>query len=330
MMFCVAAQLKYSLESVVRVTYFDRTKLYLLAKPICPLDDRNTVDIASTVEAVQAMINTTVTTKQVVVMAKQLCQNVSRVPEKLATYNLRQGTSKFSREIWNVDEFEAALEAHGLLFKNVQNIRVRGEPRIRFVYNLFAGDALDGSKAAYLIWHAVHLPPERTVGIVPSGALNKQSKGCRSEKHVCYRGKRREGTVKKSALFDPEDADTLEGFFENVTLLTPTFASSASLRVPTATSNFARNILNGRNYNLDLTTARLSVLAAKTMTRYRDLHLVENRFLLLSSAVYNFIRTDTYSAWLPNMAVLGQLMTEGLWAMALRNIRWNSRTHANI
>lgn len=102
------------------------------------------------------------------------------------------------------------------------------------------------------------------------------------------------------------------------------------LRVPTATSDFALNILNGRNYNFDLTTARLSVLAAKTMTRYRDLHLVKNRFLLLSSTVYNFIRTDTYSAWLPNMAVLGQLMAEGLWAMALRNIRWNSRTHANI
>lgn len=132
---------------------------------------------------------------------------------------------------------------------------------------------------------------------------------------------------RKSVLFDPEDVDTLEGFFENVTLLTPTFASSASLRVPTATSDFALNILNGRNYNFDLTTARLSVLAAKTMTRYRDLHLVKNRFLLLSSTVYNFIRTDTYSAWLPNMAVLGQLMAEGLWAMALRNIRWK---HANI
>ncbi|KAL1428703.1 hypothetical protein MTO96_003047 [Rhipicephalus appendiculatus] len=66
------------------------------------------------------------------------------------------------------------------------------------------------------------------------------------------------------------------------------------------------------------------------MTRYRDVHLVEDRFLLLSSAVYNFIRTDSYSAWLPNMAVLGQLMAEGLWAMALRNIRWKSRTRANI
>lgn len=228
-----------------------------------------------------------------------------------------------------------------LFFKNVQNIRVRGAPRIRFVYNLFAGDALDGSKAAYLIWHAV------VSGVVEFNVKSDtvssnifeictssiflvsglwglfQAELCLTSSQKNAEAKNMFATVRsaakeqfrKSVIFDPEDADTLEEFFENVTLLTPTFASSASLRVPTATSDFARNILNGRNYNLDLTTARLSVLAAKTMTRYRDWHLVENRFLLLSSTVYNFIRTDTYSAWLPNMAVLGQLMAEGLWAM---------------
>ncbi|KAL1428702.1 hypothetical protein MTO96_003046 [Rhipicephalus appendiculatus] len=220
MMFCVAAQLKYSLSSVVHVSYFNPTKLYLRALPICPLDDRNTVDIASTVEAVQAMINTAVTTNQVVVMATQLCKNVSRVPEKLATYYLRKGTGKFSRDVWNVDEFEAALEAHGLKVKNVQTVRVRGARRIRLLYDLFAGDALEGSKAAYLIWRAVvsgvgeFNVKSNTIsprifeictssvfllsglwGVVPSGALNNQPKGRRSEKHIRHRKRHREGTV---------------------------------------------------------------------------------------------------------------------------------------
>ncbi|KAH7956635.1 hypothetical protein HPB52_011394 [Rhipicephalus sanguineus] len=354
-LFCLAVQLKYSLSSVIHVSYFNPTKLYLQALPICSPSDRNTVDIVSTVEAVRATMNAAVMTNQVVVMATQLCEKVRRVTGKLATYYLRKGRSNFSRDIWNVEEFEAALEAHGLLFKDVQAVRVRGARRIRLLYELFASDTLKGSKAAYLIWHAVVSGVGEfnvQIGTVSSSIFeictssifllsglwgsfqaelltNSQKDAEARNIFATVKGAARE-QFKSSALFDPEDADMLERFFENVTLLTPTFVSRASLRVPTATSDFARNLLNGRAYNLGLTTARLSVLAAKRSTTYRDVRLVEDRFLLLSPTVYNFIRTDSYSASLPNMAVLGQLIAEGLWAMALSNIRWKSRTYANI
>lgn len=355
MMFCVAVQLKYYLASVVHMSYFNPRKLYLRSLPACPLNNLSIADLINTVEALKISINTTVTVEQAVMMAKQLCENISGVAEALVRYHVWTGTSNFSVEVWNIDDFGAALHAHGVLMKDVQSIRVRGPGRILLFYNLFSGSAPSGSKAAYLVWHAA-VSGAREFNVQPGTISSRIFEICTSSVFLLQglwglfqaeiltssqkdvEAKNIFATVKSTAreqfkssgLFDHEDNDTLERFFENVALLTPMSVSRASVPVPTATSDFAQNLLNGRSYNLDLNSARLSVLGAKGMTRYRDLELVEDRFVLLSSTAYNFIRTDSYSARLPNMAVLGQLIAEGLWAIVLRHIHWKSATEANI
>lgn len=355
MMFCVSVQLRYSLASVVHLSHFSVWTLYLRALPICPLDKRSVADLMTTVRALKGSLSVAVTAKQVVTTAAKLCEHISHVPEARATYRPQKGSSAFSREVWNIDDFHAAVNANGLSLKDVKTIRVRGAKRIRLLYDLFAGDALSGSKAAYLLWHAVVSGVGEFVvesgtassrvfeictnsifilhglwGLFQAELLTSHEKDVQAKNiFVSVKDAARE-LFRNSTLFETEDADKLERFFKNVTLLTPMSMSRTDVPVPTATSDFAQNLLNGRVYNLNLETARLSVLAAKRMTRYGEVFLVDDRYLLVSATTYSFIRTGSNNARLPNMALLGQILAESLWAMALRNIEWKSETGANI
>ncbi|KAH7952083.1 hypothetical protein HPB52_018231 [Rhipicephalus sanguineus] len=63
---------------------------------------------------------------------------------------------------------------------------------------------------------------------------------------------------------------------------------------------------------------------------YRDLIILGDRYILLSPSVYDFIRAASPNSLLPNMAIVGQLLAETLWSMALFYANWKPKTKANI
>ncbi|KAH7959892.1 hypothetical protein HPB49_014763 [Dermacentor silvarum] len=354
MTFIVAVSLRYYFPSVIRIKYYGAARLYIGTSLICPIDYRYLDDLISTVHAINNNMNTSLTGEQMINMTAVLCKNFrGKVLTKM--YNIRNNRSTFSHEVWNIEDLQAAVETDGFTFDDVDTIDVRGARHIRRLYELFTDDTGENSKAAYLLWHTVvsglrafnieagtvtsRLFETHTSSTIKLSGLwdlflvellTSHEKDVQARNVFAAIKDTAYEQFKSSPFFEPEDADELKRFLKNVSLLLPLFMSKASITVPTATPDFAHNLLNGRAYNLDFKRARLSILAAERIVSYRELKIVEDQYILLLPNMYNLIRTGSTTSKLPNMALLGQLLAEGLWFMAFYNVNWKPRTRANI
>ncbi|KAH7958550.1 hypothetical protein HPB49_002535 [Dermacentor silvarum] len=354
MLFIAAVSLRYSLSSILRITYYGAETLFLATSLICPLDHRVLDDLVTTVQTINSNTDMAATTEQVTRTAGPLCAMYhGRGLSK--TYDVSKSSEAFSHEVWNIEGLEAAADAYGFALDRVKFINVRGARTIHHLYEFFNDDAHPSSKAAYLLWHTV-VSGLRAFDVQTGDVSSRVFEICTNsitklgglwglfqaelltslEKDAQARSifsTIKDATYKQfktSPFFEPEDAHELKTVLENVSLLLPLFMNKASIPVPIATSDFIENLLNGRGYNLDLRRARLSILAAKKMFKYREVQIVEERYLLLLSNMYNFIHTGSSTSKLPNMAVLGQLMAESLWAMTFYNINLKPTTRTNI
>ncbi|KAH6934105.1 hypothetical protein HPB50_020043 [Hyalomma asiaticum] len=354
MMFILAASLRYSLTSVIRVTYYGATRLYLAESVTCRLNSQALEDLTTTIGALSSNVSTVAVSERTTAMAAALCAKMrGRVLSK--TYDIRNGSSAFSREVWNFEDIKAAADAYGIALDVLRVVGVRGTKIIRYLYELFSGEADPLSKAAYLVWHVVasgmrefHIKTgavsTRVFGVCTDSirklnglwGLFQAELQTSHEKDVQARNvfaavrQVAQEQLRSSPLIEPEDAEELKKAFDNVSLILPVFANKLSLTTPNATPDFAENVLAGRAYNLDLRKARMSILSAKRTFTHRHAHVVDDRYILLPSNTYNFIRAGLTRSKLPNMALMGQLLAESLWLMALNTISWRPTTAANI
>ncbi|KAH7974511.1 hypothetical protein HPB49_016374 [Dermacentor silvarum] len=208
---------------------------------------------------------------------------------------------------------------------------------------MFNGNESTGSKAAYLLWHAVVSGVQEFN--VPEGEFSPlHFETCRKSlfprqalwdllkvEILTYKEKDAQGTnifaaikdtahkhFKESAIFDAEDLNKLDEFFKKVELVTPAAVNKAPIPVPEVTHDFAQNVLKANAFEVNISAARLSILSATRMYTYRDVFIVEDRYIPLSTTSCSYIRTGLPSeSHLPNMALLGALLAESLWGMAL-------------
>ncbi|KAH7959893.1 hypothetical protein HPB49_014764 [Dermacentor silvarum] len=354
MTFIVAVSLRYYLPSVISIKYRGVASLYLGRSLICPIDNRSLDDLVTTVQAINGNTNMSAPLKQVIRMTARLCHKF-RGKVLSSSYDVRNNSSAFNHEVWNIEDLRAAVETYGFTLDDVDVIDVEGARTIRHLYELFTDDAHPSSKAAYLLWHTVVsglrafdvetgtvssrvfeicsnsiIKLSGLWGLFQAELLTSDEKDVQARTIFAAIRDTAYEQFKSSPFFETEDVDELKRFLKNVNLLLPLFMSKASIPVPSATPDFAQNLLNGRAYNLELRRARLSILAADRMLSYREVKIVEDRYLLLLPNMYNFIRTGSSTSKLPNMAVLGQLLAESLWVMAFYNINWKPRTQVNI
>ncbi|KAH6928753.1 hypothetical protein HPB50_019236 [Hyalomma asiaticum] len=354
MTFSATMSLRYSLSSVMRVTHQRAHRLHLAESVICRTDKHVLDDLTTVAWVLSNKTDLAETSWRTFAMATELCDKVpARASTKTYDDPTRSGT--FSREVWDVADIVAAGDALGFAWGELEEIEVRGTGTVRRLYKLFNNGSDRNSKGAYLLWHAV-VSGMREFDIdtgaisarlfeVCTGSITKLSGLWRLFQAELLTSPEKDmqatnvfATIKKTAfdqlksspLVAPEDIDELKSVFENVSLLLPVFSNKASLATPAATPDFAENMLMGRAYDLDLRQARLSILSGKQLFSYRQVNIVDNRYIILLSNAYNFIRTGSTISKLPNMAVLGQLFAETLWLLAFNAINWKATTAANI
>ncbi|KAH7945249.1 hypothetical protein HPB49_008662 [Dermacentor silvarum] len=355
MVFIMTAALKYSIHSVMHVSYQVAERVILKRGTLCYTEARFLQYLNAAVDALKRTTNSTATTTGTAMLAVTLCEQLKGQVKTTAVYYLPNDSRNFSREVWNIGDIEAAMNALGYTF-DVKFVKVVGVTKIRLLYEIFNYTSGD-TTAAYLLWHTV-VRVMLQLNIHPnSPAFSPQvSETCTKNALTLYElwelfqaeilttaDKDSEvrkifslikGTVheqiKTIALIEAEDAEKRDQFFENVRLVTPMAESRASIPVPKATQDFAVNFFKGRRFNHEVTIARLSkVSVTVTSVLYRDLRFLGDRYILLPPTVYDFIRTGPNSL-LPNMAILGQRLADSLWSMAAYFVKWEPRTRNNI
>ncbi|KAH7961214.1 hypothetical protein HPB52_005843 [Rhipicephalus sanguineus] len=355
MTFNAEASLVYSLHSVIRVQYRMNRAVTLEIAANCDPDARYLDDLNATVDVLKRVTNSTATTEDTVKLAGWLCEQFQGEQGQAIAYHLSLDASEFSQEVWNLDDVVDAMKALGFALKDSTLLNVRGVREIRLLYDIFFNDTHRDVKAAYLLWHIVSSGVEEFS--VSEGQFSPQAyetcsdsafslrelwelfkaeifttpdKDAVAENIFAQIADTVHKQFKEMPLVEAEDIAEREIFFENVRLLTPMAQSRASVPVPNATQDFTQNLLRGRRFNIDVYAALLSQLAAGSAARYRDLFFLGGRYILLSPSVYDFIRTASPNSLLPNMAILGQLLAESLWGMALSYANWKPKTKTNI
>ncbi|KAH7945314.1 hypothetical protein HPB49_009489 [Dermacentor silvarum] len=353
MIFIMTASFRYSIRSVLTVEY-QRTRRALLGiKAICDPDARSLDYLNATVDALKRTTNSTATTTGTAKLAATLCEQFKEGHGQNAIYYLSNGSTDFSREIWNIDDIKAGVNAQDFTL-DVKFIKVQGVKEIHLLYGIFTNCTNGDTKAAYLLWHAVARGMEQ---ISSKGApfSPQVAESCAQNAFKLFELRQllkaeilttldKDAAVRKifaliknsvheqfkRIVTAAEDAEKRDQFFENVRLVTPMEESRASVPVPKATQNFAENFLKGRRFNHEVNIARRSKFSARTSPRkYRDFIFLEDRYILLSPVMYDFIRTGPNSL-LPNMAILGHRLAESLWSMALLIVKWKSKTKNKI
>ncbi|KAL1471809.1 hypothetical protein MTO96_023466 [Rhipicephalus appendiculatus] len=356
MIFSATMSVKYSLSAAIDIR-IDREEVNLEFTAVCDLRGRSRVALAAAVEALQGAMNATVTLKDTFKLVTALCGLFREERRWEAEYQVTANSSSaFSQEVWNIRDLGAAMNSLGFSLKDVRVIDVQGIREIRHLYDMFSGNKSSGLKGAYLLWHALlsgvggldvtegeFSPPlfkacsESMISmwqiwdLYEAEFLTTEDKDSQAKDiFAAIKGVARE-QFKESAIFNTEDLDRLDEFFEKVDLLTPTAISKAPVPVPEATLDFGENLLKAYAFEVKIAAARLSALSATRTFHHRDVLIVEDRYIVLSPASYSYIRTGPPSkSHLPNMALLGQLLAESLWGVALHLINWKSKTAANI
>ncbi|KAH7945250.1 hypothetical protein HPB49_008663 [Dermacentor silvarum] len=355
MLFIMTAAYKYSIRSVLQVSYKVAERFILRIGAVCHTEARFLHYLNAAVDALKRTTNSAATTTGTAILAATICEQLEGRGKEFTVYYLSNGSSDFSREVWNIGDVEAAMNALGFTL-DVKYIKVEGVEKIRLLYDIFSYTSGD-TNAAYLLWHAVvrvivqlniyHSSPEFTPQVSETCTKNAltlyelwelfqaeilTTAGKDVEVRVIFsliKGTVHE-QIKRISLIEAEDAEKLDKFFENVRLVTPMAESRASVPVPKDTQDFAVNFFKGRRFNHEVRIARLSKFSVTTTpVRYRNIKIWGDRYILLPPTVYDFIRTGPNSL-LPNMAILGQLLADSLWSMALYFMKWAPRTRNNI
>ncbi|KAH7941004.1 hypothetical protein HPB49_009181 [Dermacentor silvarum] len=354
MMFIMVSGLKYGLGSCITFSYQLGAKLRLDIDAICHQADSILDYLNATVEALRKNADAVPTTEETLHTASLLCNQFQKFTPPVAMYEPKQARNNFSRDVWNVVDLEAGLNAHGFKLHDVKVIEVRKLRNIRVLYDFFTQDGLAGLKAAYLLWHtgvscqkqfntegSGYSPGsfracERSLfkmkelwDLFKAEVLTSPDKDIVAEEIFAAVKNAMYEQLRTSPIIEADDFDTLGSFFKNFTLQTPMSAAYASIPVPKATPDFAENLLRGRAYSLTITSARvLSTQATSTVWHHGTL-AINYRYILLSPLWYNFIFTGSTSFQLLNMAGLGQRLAEILWVLTFYAIPWEPRTSLN-
>ncbi|KAH8022595.1 hypothetical protein HPB51_000895 [Rhipicephalus microplus] len=355
MAFNAEASMVYAIHSVIRVSYRVNRAVILEIGANCGPDTHYLDDLNATVDALKRVTNSTATTEATLSLAGWLCERFQDEQGQEIAYDLSLDSSEFSQEVWSLNDVVEAIKALGFFLKNSTLLLVRGVREIRLLYDIFLNGTHRDIKAAYLLWHCVAEGTEEFS--VTEGQFSPQAYEMCSQsafklrelwelfKGEIFTTPEKDDVaknvfaviaetvlkqLKEMPLVEAEDFDERDRFFKNAKLLTPLVQSRASVPVPNATQDFAQNLLRGRRFNIAVYAARWSKLVVPKAARYRDIFLLGGRYILLSPGVYDFIRVASPSSTLPNMAILGQLLAESLWAMALYHGNWRPKTATNI
>ncbi|KAK8762117.1 hypothetical protein V5799_026617 [Amblyomma americanum] len=133
-----------------------------------------------------------------------------------------------------------------------------------------------------------------------------------------------------SRLFDAHDSERLQSFFNNLVLVTPIEASQISVTVPNTTIEFGEGLLRARLHDFDVAKLCEETLTNTQGTEYHDILFLGDKQLLVSSSVYEFNNASSGNHELANKALLGRLLAESLWYMALTGIQWSAETRTHI
>ncbi|XP_070393136.1 uncharacterized protein [Dermacentor albipictus] len=356
MAFIMTLSFRYYIRSIIQVTYQEAAKVILEIAAKCHPEARSLNYFSAAVDALKQTANSTATTKDTAMFVATLCEQLQGHRNERAVYYLSNGSTDFSREVWNIDEVKDAMNALGYSL-DVKFIEVQGVKQIRLLYDTFNNYTSRDTKVAYLLWHSVVEVIEQ-FNIHPySPKFSTQVfRTCMDSALVLYElwelfnaeiltTPRKDDHVrdifalikgavheqlKSMSLIEAEDAEKGDHFFENVNIVTPMAESRASVPVPKATKDFAENLLKGRRFDYDVMTARqLNFSLSTAPLYYRDISFLGDRYILLEPWVYHFIRTGPTSL-LPNMAILGQLLAECLWAMVFDVVEWEPKTLENM
>ncbi|KAH7941005.1 hypothetical protein HPB49_009182 [Dermacentor silvarum] len=354
MMFIMVSALKYGLGSCIAFSYQLGAKLRLDIDAICYQVDSILDYLNATVEALRKNADAVPTTEETLHTASLLCNKFQKFTPPVATYDPKQARNNFSRDVWNVLDLEAGLNAHGFELHDVKVIEVRKLRNIRVLYDFFAQEGLTGLKAAYLLWHTgvscqkqfnakgsgysrgIFSICERSLykmkelwGLFQAEVLTSRDKDIVAEEVFAAVRNAMHEQLRTSPLIAADDLDTLGSFFKNLTLQTPMSAAHASMPVPKATRDFAENPLRGRAYSLTVSSVRVSSTQATSTVWYHDTPVINYRYIVLSPIWYNFIFTGSASFRLLNIAALGQRLAELLWILTFYAIPWEAKTSLN-
>ncbi|KAL1443124.1 hypothetical protein MTO96_030438 [Rhipicephalus appendiculatus] len=328
MAFITEASLVYSLHSVITMSYRVSRAVTLEINAICDPDASELDDLKATVDVLKRVTNSTATTEDTAKLAKWLCEQFEIEQRRATVYLLSLGASDFSQEA--SEKF-----AYFTTFSSTTREKTLRQPT-SFGTSSQAASKSSASREGQFSPQAGEICSESTFRLRELWELFQAEIFTTPDKDAVAKNIFALITdavhkhIKETSLVEAEDFAEREQFFENVKLLTPMAESRASVPVPNATQDFAQNLLRGRRFNVDVYAARSSQLAVRRATRYRDLILLGGRYILLSPSVYDFIRAASPSSLLPNMSILGQLLAESLWNMALIHVNWKPKTKRNI
>ncbi|KAL3197020.1 hypothetical protein MRX96_014869 [Rhipicephalus microplus] len=300
MIFCATVSMRYSLSSVINIHIDNNTVSLEFTADVCVVRGRSRVTLAAAVEAIRGTTNATVTLNDMVKLVTALCNFFRGERRWEAQYQVTaNSSSSFSQEVWNIRDIGAAMNALGFSLKDVRVITVYGIREIRHLYDMFNGNKSPGLKGAYLLWHALlsgvdglHVPEgefslplfqtcsERMISmwhiwdLFEAEFLTSEEKDSQA-RHIfaTIKDAAREH-FKESAVFDTEDLDRLEEFFEKIDLVTPSAISKTPVQVPEATLDFGENLLRAYAFEGKVAANRLSALSATKTLRHRDVSIV--------------------------------------------------------
>ncbi|KAK8771769.1 hypothetical protein V5799_024990 [Amblyomma americanum] len=357
--YITAVSLQYNLPSVIDVTFSPiRSELFLKDFTICTANDMSAIAMVAAVNALKAATSATRTVKSEVKFVRWMCEQLEALSWKNATYDNSKELATFDREVWNVGDLEAGLSAVGYTMQNVSAIHVQGVHEIRLIHDLLSAEWQNLTArhmSAYLLWHSVVYGAEEfdtSHGASAQSLFDVCEKSVSRVPLVWNRfmvetltslDKDKEARTifanvkdavlsdcRASLLFEGEDAVRLEAFFKELKLVTPIEANEKSALFPQPALDFAENLLQSCAYNFEATKRLQWGSFTGNEEYYRHLAFVKSRYCILSATYYGFILPGSPNSQIPNTALLGRLLAEGLWHMVMYGIHWSSKTTENI
>ncbi|KAH7986698.1 hypothetical protein HPB49_025858 [Dermacentor silvarum] len=360
-LYATMASLKYGLPSAVAVRHNrNASQLSLGVAMRCKAGIIPSDVFKASIKALARVANASVTLEEVEKLTASMCSRVAAVVVKARTKQYRVASSdadEFDRTVWNVMDLRFSLRAVGYLVDNDTTILVHGVEEVRTVYNLYAADnvAFLGAKAAFLLLHSVEKGAWQFYG-ARDGSWPGVSKVCNESvrliddiwakfvaelttdpekldriraifvavKDIVNRD------VSSSPIFQAEDTENLKHFFSFVSLDTPwTDVGFRTVAVPEPTLVFPENLLRARAYSFEVYRARW--YGAHWERPRDDLVHVGTRHIFLRAAMNYFVRAGSGpSSEIPNMAIVGLLVAQGVWSMVLNYEKWTLITQDRI
>ncbi|KAH7967090.1 hypothetical protein HPB49_022527 [Dermacentor silvarum] len=353
-LYATMASLKYQLPSAFAM-YYNPNGSYLTlgVNMLCQAGTISPDVVTASTNALDSVAGILVTQEEVYKLTGNICSHVAAVGIQgiKKQYRVDSGDAdEFNRTVWNVKDLRFALRAVGYLVNNKTNILVNGSEEVRAVYELYASEDVEliGAKAAFLLLHSVENGMwqfygshdgswpgvfricSSSVQVIDSlwakfvmelktdpEKLDRIRAVFEAVKDAVHRD------VSSSPIFEAEDAQNVTHFFNTISLITPwTDAGLRLVSVPEPTLVFAVDLLRARVYNFNVYRARRHVPLGDYVNRHH---------IFLPAIVCDFVRAGSGpSSEIPNMAILGLLVAENIWSMALSYKKWSRNTHDSM